>query len=216
MRKEFLIFGGVVVLLIVAIVATPLLKREHYESGDVMINFESEADPEAPYTPQTPVRDDFQVGEEFPARQENTQQVSGTSTQPTTAPDETTPPDESGSEGEEGVVSEPPDDEIQGEPEDGQGDGAGVIVDSEQLAYMLAYYVCGIEHDLYSSYLSPALLSEFGTRIDAPYDTLRSNTYFEDLLFSDGILSFVDKNGTRYMFDVTLDGQTVTSIESIA
>lgn len=86
---------------------------------------------------------------------------------------------------------------------------------AERYAEMLAHYVCGIDDELFSTYLSPELKSGFRQYADIePYATLNGVQSFKVNDITDNTFSFT-ANSVKYTFEVSFAGDQVSGIRYV-
>lgn len=131
-------------------------------------------------------------------------------------------------------VTEPPvvgggEENEQGQPVEGTGDGdidetqnsesdptegdqQNETASTEDYAYMMMYFVCGLEDSMFDEWMTPELRAEFNTHDEAPYSELKGNTGFSDIVVNGESFSFKAANGNTYSFTMTFNGQLVSGI----
>ena len=217
-RKEFLIFGAIVLVLIGIIIAVSTLgnSRSHYNGDDVVLNFGDDINS----------YESSDIGEDFvddyiydPYADETDEDLNDDVIQwddagdplPSQAQDVY---DESGYIGSEAY-------EIMNENADvGEDEGAvrPRVLEPERLSAdeyvdMLIHFVCGVEDERYTVWLTGDLLDTFNTRLtEEPYLSLYGDTKYSDVSITDTSFSFKSSYGTTYRFAVGFNGDTVSYV----
>lgn len=222
-RKEFLIFGVVIAISILLAIIYFATHNKSYNSYNVE-NKGSTTEPDVPPEGSTgEPSDSFYLDSDGwigssgtkPSTSQSDEPV-GTVSEPTgDEPGVVTPEPGDTSTPSATDPEEPSESDVVDElPDEDQGDGDRTQLDNEQLAYVLAYYICGLEHDMSDLALSPAMLEQAGALSGSePFASLEGNTYFEDLTLTDNVLSFTIEDGTVYRFNISVTDGLVTGIE---
>lgn len=219
-RKEFLIFGGIVVAFVAAIVITTILGREsHYNGDNVVMNFGTDINEydengeilvpefgdfdgvtmdeiEEAYVAEDTVTGGYLASVDYPAGDDDI-------VTPTNPP-----------EGEEGEVANA------GEGEEPRVEEPAVDIprpSANEYVMLVCHFVCGIDDPLMESYITPALKTYFRNQLDEyPYFNLEGNMVYSDVQMpTDKTCSFVAKDGLKYTFEVEFSGDAISSITPI-
>lgn len=228
-RKEFIIFGAIVVLFIVVIIAmTTRNSGIHYNGDNVILDF-SDGTAEDPYLDDVDEEELPQIGDfsglsakeveelERQARLEEERETYGddelqepgeeyrpTNTQPVVSQEPVG--------GDEPVESVEPTEEPVTGADVNEGDRPVSSMTAIQYANLMVYYVCGLEDSEFERWLTPELFSALGTQPEEPFISLRGNTGFSHITATDTSFSFTAKDGNTYAFNITFDGDRVSSV----
>lgn len=225
-RKEFIIFGAIVVLFIVVIIAMATRNSGiHYNGDNVMLDFSGEgvdtvSDLDTVEGEELPQIGDFsgfsakEIEEmerqaRLEAELEDELQDPGEGYRPTnTQPVASQEPAES----EGPIESVEPTAEPITDADVNEGDRPVSSMTAIQYANLMVYYVCGLEDSEFERWLTPELRSAFGTQQEEPFVSLRGNTGFSNITATDTSFSFTAKDGNTYAFNITFDGDRVSSV----
>lgn len=229
-RKEYLHFLVVVVALILCIVlyvvfasrpwSADFSVKDSNSGSDELISSSDSEDLISAVTPPVEEHDKLGGNETMPSYiRENPdvalvesiygdQQTDGQSPESSASPNEVTDTDELGNQdsGDGGDIYI--DTSIYGDPRVDE-------LDFNAYGGLVMCYVCGVDNELYSDWLSPSLYAELGSLTGEPYDALSGNFSFEDIQYSEYKVSFKAGNGVMYEFGYTLDNSVIASIEYI-
>lgn len=230
-RKEFIIFGVIIVLFIAIIVAVATRNDGiHYNGDNVMLDFGQDGASETPYFSDSADAELPQLGDfsgltvedveemERQARLEAEREANGDEESQEQI-DGHKPVNPSFSVvSQEPVESEAPTESV--EPTEApitdadvnEGDRPVSSMTAIQYANLMVYYVCGLEDSEFERWLTPELLSAFGTQQEEPFTSLRGNTGFSNITATDTSFSFTAKDGNIYAFNITFDGDRVSSV----
>lgn len=225
-NKEFTIFVGcVVVIALVFIVAGAVKSIMPYSGKDVVMNFGSDLENRTQYNVEevqyetgepivaednTIYPDDWVVGdrvdvltEEELAEMAEREKIDES---PDSVDETVTQEQEPGvAEGLDGVEEQVP---VTVEPVLERPSG-------EQYIAMVLHWVCGIDDDMYQTWMSYDLRTEFRARSGVePYASLMGNKVYKNISTpTEQTVTFVAGDGQTYQFEVRFDDDIITMIE---
>lgn len=233
-RKEFVIFGTIIVAFVIFLFV--LLTDNsgiHYNGDNVLLDF-SKGDADAVENPglEDDVGDVPQLGDfsgltvedieemERQARLEaygddDELQDPGAGYRPTnTQPVVSQGPVEGDefAEGDEPTESVEPTEAPIMDADINESDRPVFSMTAIQYANLMVYYVCGLEDSEFERWLTPELFLAFGTQQEEPFTALRGNTEFSNITATDTSFSFTAKDGNTYAFNIAFDGDRVSSV----
>ena len=132
-------------------------------------------------------------------------------------PTESGEPVESEPGEDDGNGDDNPEESLNSEADPDEGDRPSAHPVTEDYAYMMMYYVCGLEDEMFNQWMTVELRAAFRRHLtEEPYSALNGNTSFSNVQISDGHFSFTAKDGKTYAFDVEFDGDLVSGIVYVA
>lgn len=213
-RKEFIIFGGIIVVLIVLICISSFTnKNRGYKSAQKYISYEEIERTEEYYEEEISDTEEIiqeaeteEVSEEVIDTAEPIIDAEASAEQETISSDETEQSTE--------TVDEPSSDML---VSDSISDTVISDLDNDTIISLVRYYVCNLTSESFEMYLTEDLINNRESLLSTkPYITLNGETSIDSAEFIDNKVNF-KINGVDYIFEVdfTEDGTKISSINFV-